>query len=127
MHVGDEMGAPVMSTRSWSRIGNAVCTMYAHMTNRTQASEHRDRRWAFRVRPSSDQLVREAATLEGQSITAFVEESAVARAESVIAEHRAVTLGAGEFARFVEALDTAPVAVPELVDLFDRSTRIPQA
>lgn len=87
--------------------------------------EQRDRRWAFRVKPRSDALVREAATLTGQSITAFVEESAVARAESVIAEHQTVALSPQEFARFVDALDEAPVSVPELVDLFSRPSRIP--
>ncbi len=71
--------------------------------------------------------MREAATLAGQSITAFVEESAVARAESVIAEYQTMTLTPDEFSRFVEALDEAPVAVPELVELFSRPSRIPNA
>lgn len=87
--------------------------------------EQRDRRWAFRVKSRSDALVREAATLAGQSMTAFVEESAVARAESVIAEFQTVTLTPEEFARFVDALDEAPVAVPELVELFSRPSHIP--
>jgi len=89
-------------------------------------TEQRDRRWAFRVRARSDALVREAATLTGISMTAFVEESAVARAESVIAEHQPVTLSSAEFSRFVDALDAAPVAVPELVDLFSQPSRISQ-
>lgn len=91
------------------------------------ATPQRERRWAFRVSPTSDALVREAATLTGQSITAFVEESAVARAEAVVAEHRAVSLSGDEFARFVDALDDAPVAISELVDLFSRPSRIPSA
>lgn len=90
-------------------------------------TEQRNRRWAFRVKTRSDALVREAATLTGVSMTAFVEESAVARAESVIAEHQPVNLSHQEFSRFVEALDEAPVAVPELVDLFSQPSRIPQA
>jgi len=90
-------------------------------------AEQRDRRWAFRVKTRSDALVREAATLTRQSMTAFVEESAVARAESVIAEHQAVTLSPDEFSRFVDALDEAPVTVAELVDLFSRPSRIPHA
>ena len=87
-------------------------------------SEHRDRRWTFRVKTRSDTLVREAAALTGVSMTAFVEESAVSRAESVIAEHQPVALNPDEFSRFVDALDDAPVAVPELVDLFARRSRI---
>ncbi len=85
----------------------------------------RDNRWNFRVKASSDALVKEAATLLGTSKTAFVEESAVRRAESVIAEHQRITLPAEEFARFVDALDAAPTAVPELVDLFSRPDLIP--
>jgi len=88
-------------------------------------TEQRNRRWAFRVKPRSDALVREAATLTGVSMTAFVEESAVARAKGVIAEHQAVTLGPDEFSRFVDALDEAPVVVAELVDLFSQASRIP--
>lgn len=90
-------------------------------------AEQRDRRWAFRVKTRSDALVRQAAVLTGRSMTAFVEESAVARAESVIAEHEAIALGPDEFTRFVDALDDAPVAVPELVDLFSGPSRIPRA
>lgn len=90
-------------------------------------AEQRDRRWNFRVKARSDALVREAATLIGVSKTAFVEESAVTRAQSLIAEHHPITLSHEEFSRFVEALDEAPVAVPELVDLFSQPSRIPQA
>ena len=90
-------------------------------------TEQRDRRWNFRVKTRSDALVREAATLVGVSKTAFVEESAVARAQSLIAEYQPIALSHEEFARFVEALDEAPVAVPELVALFSQPSRIPQA
>jgi uncharacterized protein (DUF1778 family) len=94
---------------------------------RPMATEQRDSRWHFRVKTRSDALVREAATLMGVSKTAFVEESAVARAQSLIAEHRPVLLSSEEFSRFVKALDEAPVAVPQLVDLFSRSSRIPHS
>ncbi|GMQ84905.1 MAG: hypothetical protein BMS9Abin07_0470 [Acidimicrobiia bacterium] len=88
-------------------------------------TEQRDRRWNFRVKAGSDALVREAATLIGVSKTAFVEESAVARARTLIVERQPVTLSEDEFDRFVEALDEAPVAIPELVDLFSQPSRIP--
>jgi uncharacterized protein (DUF1778 family) len=89
-------------------------------------AEQRDSRWNFRVKARSDALVREAATLMGTSKTAFVEESAVTRARSVIAEYQPVVLSPGEFSRFVEALDEAPVTIPELVDLFAQPSPIPQ-
>lgn len=85
----------------------------------------RDSRWNFRVKSRSDALVREAATLLGTSKTLFVEESAVSRAESVIAEHQRITLSDEEFSRFVDSLDAAPTAVPELVDLFSLPSQIP--
>jgi len=80
----------------------------------------------FRVKAHSDALVREAATLTGTSKAAFVEESAVTRARSVIAEHQPVVLSPGEFSRFIEALDEAPVTIPELVDLFAQPSQILQ-
>lgn len=89
-------------------------------------TEQRDRRWNFRVKARSDALVTEAATLSGVSKTAFVEQSAVTRAQSLIAEHQSLTLGPEAFSRFVESLDEAPVAIPELVELFSQPSRIPQ-
>lgn len=89
-------------------------------------AEQRDRRWTFRVNSRSDAIVREAATLTGQSMTAFVEESAVARAESVTAERQSIALSTEQFSRFVDALDEAPVAIPQLVDLFSQPSQIPQ-
>ncbi len=85
----------------------------------------RDNRWSLRVDPRSDALVSEAARLLGTSTTAFVEESAVSRAESVIAEHRPIKLSSEDYSRFVDSLDAAPVAIPELVDLFNRPSLIP--
>jgi len=89
-------------------------------------TERRDSRWNFRVKERNDALVREAATLMGTSKTAFVEESAVSRARSLIAEYQPVALSSEQFSRFVDSLDEAPVAVPDLVDLFSRPSQIPQ-
>ncbi len=84
-------------------------------------------RWDFRVHGSSDALVTEAAVLTGVTKTDFVVASAVDRAQAVIAEHQKVTMSPENFTRFVESLDAAPVAVPELVELFSRSSQIPSA
>jgi len=89
-------------------------------------AEQGESRWNLRVKAQSDALVREAATLMGTSKTAFVEESAVSRARSLIAEYQSVVLSNEEFSRFADALDAAPVAVPELVDLFAQQSQIPQ-
>jgi uncharacterized protein (DUF1778 family) len=85
----------------------------------------RANRWTFRVKARSDDLVTKAATLLGTTKTAFVEESAVSRAESVIAEHGHLGLSEEAFARFVASLDRAPVAIPELTALFSRTSRMP--
>lgn len=87
----------------------------------------RDTKWQMRVTHRSDALVREAATLSGMTKTSFVEESAVDRAQSVIAEHQRIALSPDAFARFAQSLDEAPVAVPELVKLFARSSQIPDS
>jgi uncharacterized protein (DUF1778 family) len=62
----------------------------------------------------------------GTSKTALVEESAVSRARSLIAEYQPVVLSHEEFSRFADALDAAPVAVPELLDLFAQPSQIHQ-
>ena len=61
----------------------------------------------------------------GTTKTAFVEESAVWRAENVVVAHERTTLGGQEFSRFVDALDAAPAVVPGLVDLLTRPSPIP--
>ena len=72
-------------------------------------AEQRDSRWNFRVKAQSDALVREAATLMGTSKTAFVEESAVSRARSLIVEYQPAVLSDDEFPRFANALDEVPL------------------
>lgn len=89
--------------------------------------KEKDRLWRLRVSGRNDALVREAARLTGQPMSAFVEKSAVARAGSVIADNQPWTLGCDSFSRFVGLLDDAPVAVPALIELFSRETRIPSA
>ena len=105
----------------------AVRTMYVRSVEHGVTTQQRQHRWNFRVKARSDDLVVKAATLAGMTKTAFVEESAVSRARSLIAEHQPVTLGSEAYTRFVEALDEAPVAVAELVDLFSQPSRIPES
>lgn len=88
---------------------------------------NKEQRWDFRVHAWSDALVSEAAALSGTTKTDFVVASAVRRAETVMAERGRVMLHRDDFDRFVQALDDAPMAVPELVELFARPSRIPTA
>lgn len=89
--------------------------------------DQRDRIWALNLKADSDALVRAAAARLGVSPSAFVEESAVARARALMSGHQAVTLSRDEFDCFAAALDEPPVAVPELVDLFVKARQSPGA
>jgi uncharacterized protein (DUF1778 family) len=89
--------------------------------------QKRDRRWHLDVSSRSDALVREAARRIGQPPSAFVEQSAVARAQSVIAHHQPLTRSGEGFSHSVDVLHEEPVAVPALVELFSRKSRIPSA
>lgn len=87
-------------------------------------AEPRDQRWNFRVNRRTDELITEAAALSGISKTAFVEESAVRRAEEMIAERRAIRLSPEAFDAFVASLESPPRAIPQLVKLFSQTPDI---
>lgn len=97
------------------------------MMTAAERSSKKQQRWDFRVYEASDALVSEAAVLTGVTKTEFVVASAVDRAQSVMAEHQKVTMTPDNFAHFMDSLDAAPVAVPELVELFSRPSKIPSA
>lgn len=72
------------------------------------------------VRVSEDQnaLIREAAALSGQTVTAFLLDAAQDRARAVIDERRHLVMSEQVFARFADALDAPAEPVPELTELF---------
>ena len=63
-------------------------------------------------------LIRQAASLTDESVTAFVLGTATARARKVVEAQRAVTLPNETFDRFYAALDAPATIVPELGALF---------
>ena len=65
-----------------------------------------------------DALIREAADLEHESVTAFVLETATARARKVLEAQHTITVANEAFDRFYAALDGPGTPVPELVELF---------
>ena len=83
-------------------------------------------RLEVRVNPEQDALIREAADLEATTVSAFVLETVTARAKKVIGEHRDLVLSAEAYDRFIAELDQPAVAVPELVELFRRSPKLPE-
>jgi uncharacterized protein (DUF1778 family) len=75
-------------------------------------------RLEVRVTAEQDALIRQAADLEHESVTAFVLDTVTARARTVIATQSSVSLANETFDRFYATLDQPAVAVPELVELF---------
>jgi len=83
----------------------------------------KDRRREFRLSAEDEQLITEAAALSGVSFTGFVLDEALARAREIVESHRAITLPADVYERFLEALDAPPERNPALVELAKRAKR----
>ncbi len=81
-------------------------------------SPSRPRRIDVRVSDEQDALIREAASLSGQTVTAFLLEAAQERARTLIDERQHLVMSNREFARLTAALDTPGEPVPELTELF---------
>lgn len=83
-----------------------------------KTKENRDRRWAFRVAESEDELVRAASDVAETSFTGFVRLAAVSEARRVLADRTSFELGPADWTQFTELLDR-PARVPDgLRDLF---------
>jgi uncharacterized protein (DUF1778 family) len=84
-------------------------------TTRTAVRRHRI---DVRVSDEQDAMIREAAALAGQTVTAFLLDAAQNRAREVLDERRDLVMSKATFARFAEALDAPGEPVPELTELF---------
>jgi uncharacterized protein (DUF1778 family) len=92
---------------------------------RTEARGRRHR-LEVRVTPEQDALVRQAAELEGTTVSAFVLGTVTARANRVVQEHRDVVMSNEAFDRFMAELDKPATPVSELVELFKRHPKLPE-
>lgn len=94
------------------------------MATTPHGSAHRHR---IEVRVTADQeaLIRHAASLADETVTAFVLRPATERARSLVEAQRTVTLPNETFDRFYDALDEPAAIVPELVELL-RSEPLPR-
>ena len=90
---------------------------YGLVSKITQESGKRHR-LEVRVTPEQEALIRQAADLEHETVTAFLLETATERARSILKAHSSVTLSNQAFDRFYAALDKPAKVVPELVELF---------
>ena len=66
-------------------------------------------------------IIDRAATLRGRSRTDFVREAAVRAAEDVLLETVPIRMSSAGFKAFVDVLSQPPRAVPEMVELFQRT------
>jgi len=86
------------------------------MTTRTARTEKLD----LRLSRKAKQMLRSAATAAHRSVSEFVLESAMARAEETLADRRYFGLEAKQWAAFMAALDASPRELPRLKKLFHK-------
>jgi len=72
----------------------------------------------LRLTPEAKRTLNIAATAAGRSVSEFVLESALARAEETLADRRQFGLDAEQWAAFIAALDAPPRELPRLERLF---------
>ena len=73
----------------------------------------------MRLTPDQDALIRDAAAVNGQSLTEFVTTAAVTRAEDTLADRRVFRLGDAAWAELAAILDRPAQRIPELVKLLN--------
>jgi len=81
----------------------------------------------FRLTVDQERALRQAAALTGQTVTGFVLSTAVEHAHEVLDRANQIEVSAADFRQFVTEIDKPAEAVPELVTLFKRKSRIPGA
>jgi uncharacterized protein (DUF1778 family) len=87
----------------------------------------RRHRLEVRVTAEQDALIRQAADLEDTTVTAFVLDTVTSRAKRVVRQHRDLVLSNEAFDRFITELDKPAKPVPELVELFKKHPKLPEA
>ena len=94
-----------------------------------RSEEHASRRYRIEVRVSAEQdaLIRQAAELEDTTVTGFVLDSVTSKARRVIKDRQDLVLSNEAFDRFLAELDRPPEPVPELVRLFKKHPKLPEA
>jgi uncharacterized protein (DUF1778 family) len=94
-----------------------------------EPTRSRTRRHRLEVRVSAEQdaLIRQAADLEDTTVSAFVLDTVTAKANRVVRQHRDLVLSNEAFDRFIAELDKPARPVPELVELFKRHPKLPEA
>jgi uncharacterized protein (DUF1778 family) len=74
----------------------------------------------LRISAPDRELIQEAATVEGKSLSEFLTTSALMSARHVLADRREFVLPADRWDEFVAALEAPPKVNPDLAKLFRR-------
>lgn len=82
------------------------------------AGDARTQKLDLRLTPAAKHLLREAAGVARRSLSEFVLESALARAEETLADRQRFGLDADRWAAFMSALDAPPRPLPRVEKLF---------
>jgi uncharacterized protein (DUF1778 family) len=72
----------------------------------------------LRLTPAAKRTLQDAAAAARRSVSEFVLESALARAEETLADRQRFGLDAERWVAFLEALDAPPRSLPRLAKLF---------
>jgi uncharacterized protein (DUF1778 family) len=72
----------------------------------------------LRLTPDAKRVIAEAARASRRSVSEFVLESALARAEETLPDRRAFGLNAEEWEKFLDALDAPARPLPRVKKLF---------
>ena len=91
-------------------------------SHRTEAKT-RTQRIEVRVTEADARVIARAATLLNASVSSFVVDAALEKAETVVARADRTIMPAAQFDEMIAALDD-PTPVPELVTLINRPRRI---
>ncbi len=95
------------------------------MSKPIPSSGHRHR-LEVRLTPEQEALIRQAADLDDTTVSAFLLDTATARAKKVVTQHQDLVLSNDAFDRFFAELDKPPQSVPELAQLFRRNPKLPE-
>ena len=79
--------------------------------------EIRNEKLDLRLTPSAKRALQMAAQVAQRSVSEFVLESALARAEETLPDRQKFGLNAGQWSAFQKALDTPPPPAPRLAKL----------
>lgn len=94
------------------------------MSTRTETpDEGRTERLNFRLTAQQSSVIRQAAQIEGKSVSDFVLDAATSAARNAISDQQLFTLDDDQFDRLLAILDAPPKPDPKLRKLFEDTAK----